>query len=269
MGTLTILGGACPTGHTTSQNTVPSAITKNSLDLLSTVSGSADTVAASSGKSSGPFSFINNSADAATTVFGLNSNSVTVNAPAGGVYHGGDDGNNSLVGGTGGATLFGAGETNYLFSNGSVTGSGYNLLNGAAGLNETLIAGSKATNDVFYAGKGTELLESSGTGSQTFYAGTLGQETISGSTVAGASNKFIFDQSASQGGGIDIITNFKIGEGYINPYDSIGGVTIHSFESLSGGTFGTQIDLSNGTTIKLLGVSASSLSASIVGGTKF
>ena len=249
--------------------------------------GSADTVIASGngafagffgGNGGGIFNFINNSSAASSIIAGLNAatgtisspGSVTVSAGAGGgVYDGGDAGNNSLVGGSGPVTLFGAGETNYLFTNGAVTGGGYNLLNSYSGSNDTLIAGSGSTSNVFFGGQGTELLKSSGSGAQTFFVGTLGSESLFGSTVSGATNTFIFNQTSVQGGGTDMISNFKLGEGFINPNNGVTGVTILSFESLSGVHTGTEIDLSNGTTIKLLGVSATSFGTSIVGGTKF
>jgi folate-binding Fe-S cluster repair protein YgfZ len=57
--------------------------------------------------------------------------------------------------------------------------------------------------------------------------------------------------------------------GVINNNDSITGVTISDITSLSGADTGTQIDLSNGTTIKIIGVDSTSFSQSLVGGTHF
>lgn len=249
--------------------------------------GASDTITASGtgkfigyfiGTAGGQMQFINNSAGASSIIASLNpatgaissQGSVTVSAGAGGgVYDGGISGNNSLVGGSGVVTLFSAGVNNYLYADGAATGSAYNLINAYSGGNDTLIAGSGSTNNVFFAGIGTESIASSGSGTQNFFVGTEGSETISASTVSGAVNTFIFQQAASQGGGTDVLQNFKPGNGYINLGNGISNVTIASFENLSGVHSGTEIDLSNGTTIKLFGVASSSFNASIVGGTHF
>jgi hypothetical protein len=249
--------------------------------------GSADTVAAAGGgafigyfqgSAGGQLDFINSSTAASSVIASLNlasgaissQGSVTISAGAGGgVYDGGISGNNSLVGGSGAVTLFSAGVNNYLYANGAPAGTAYNLLNAFSGGNDTLIAGNHSTNNLFFAGIGTESILSSGSGSQTYFVGTFGSETISASTVAGASNTFIFQQAASQGGGTDVLENAKPGEGYINLGNGVTGVTILSFEGLNGAHGGTEIDLSDGTTIKLFGVAVSSFSRSIIGGTHF
>lgn len=249
--------------------------------------GSSDTVVASGsgaiigyfiGSAGGTMDFINSSSNASSIIAGLNpasgaissQGSVTVSAGAGGgVYDGGISGDNSLVGGSGVVTLFSAGINNYLYANGAPTGSAYNLLNAFSGGNDTLVAGTGSTNNVFFGGIGTESIVSGGKGVQDYFVGTLGSETISASTVSGASNVFIFNQSALQGGGTDVLLHFKPGEGFINPSNGVTGVSIVSYENLNGANTGTEIDLSNGTTVKLFGVSASSFNASIIGGTKF
>jgi hypothetical protein len=249
--------------------------------------GSSDTVVATGsgsfigyfiGSAGGNMDFINSSSKASSIIASLNptsgaissQGSVTISGGAGGgVYDGGISGNNSLVGGSGVVTLFSAGVNNYLFTNGAPTGSAYNLLNAFSGGNDTLIAGPGSTNNVFFGGVGTESIISSGTGVQDYFVGTLGSETISGSTVSGATNTFIFQQSSAQGGGTDVLLHFKSGEGFINPSNGVTGVSVLSFEPLNGLNSGTEIDLSNGTTVKLIGISASSFSASIIGGTKF
>jgi hypothetical protein len=250
-------------------------------------SGSSDTVVATgsgaffgtdNGSAGGQLDFINSSSAASSVIGSLNlatgaissPGSVTVSAGAGGgVYDGGISGNNSLVGGSGVVTLFSAGINNYLYADGAATGSAYNLINAYSGGNDTLVAGSGTTNNLFFAGIGTESIISSGSGTQNFFVGTEGSETISGSTVSGAVNIFFFQQAASQGGGTDVLQNFKPGNGYINLGDNISNVTISSFENLSGVHAGTEIDLSDGTTVKLFGVAASSFNTSIVGGTHF
>ncbi len=250
-------------------------------------SGAADTVLATgsgaffgtyNGSAGGQVDFINSSSGASSLIASLNTATGAISTPGsvtisggtgGGVYDGGVTGNNSLVGGSGVVTLFSAGISNYLYADGAATGSAYNLINAYSGGNDTLIAGSGSTNNVFFAGIGTESILSSGSGTQDFFVGTEGSETITGSTVSGAGNTFIFQQAASQGGGTDVLINFKPGNGYINLGNGSGGVSITSFENLNGTHSGTEIDLSNGTTIKLFGVAASSFNASIIGGTHF
>jgi hypothetical protein len=249
--------------------------------------GASDTIAATgsgafsamfSGSAGGQVDFINSSGGASSILANLNvatgaissAGSVTVSAGAGGgVYDGGVSGNNSLVGGSGVVTLFSAGITNYLYANGAETGTAYNLLNAYSGGNDTLIAGSGSTNNTFFAGIGTESILSYGSGTQNFFVGTEGSETIYGSTATGANNVFIFQQSTAQGGGTDVLINFKPGEGYINLGSGSNSVNIVSYENLSGAHSGTEIDLSNGTTVKIFGVAASSFSSSMIGGTHF
>jgi hypothetical protein len=249
--------------------------------------GSSDTIAASgsgaffgsfAGSAGGQIDFVNSGTGSSSVIAGLDvatgaissAGSVTVSAGAGGgVYDGGISGNNSLIGGSGVVTLFSAGISNTIYANGAATGSAYNLLNAFSGGNDTLIAGSGTTNNTFFAGIGTESILSSGSGTQNFFVGTEGSETISGSTVAGAVNNFIFQQSTAQGGGTDVLINFKPGNGYINLGSGSTSVNILSFESLSGAHAGTEIDLSNGTTVKIFGVAASNFNASIIGGVHF
>jgi len=252
--------------------------------------GAADTVYAtgagsfigSFGAQGGSIYFINEGTAASSIIGGINLStglltspgSVTVQAGAGGgVYDGGTNGNNSLIGGSGLVTLFSAGTDNYLYANGSSSGAGYNLLNAASGSNDTLVAGTGSTNNIFFAGTGTESISSFGKGVQTYFVGTLGSETISGSSVSGATNDFVFNQAASAGGGTDLIKNWGASGtadyAVINNGDNITGVTIQDIVSLSGANSGTQIDLTDGTTIKIIGVNVDSFSQSLVGGTHF
>jgi hypothetical protein len=227
--------------------------------------GSSDTIAASG---SGAF-FGSFAGSAGGQIDFVNSGTGSSSVIAGRVYDGGISVNNSLIGGSGVVTLFSAGISNTIYANGAATGSAYNLLNAFSGGNDTLIAGSGTTNNTFFAGIGTESILSSGSGTQNFFVGTEGSETISGSTVAGAVNNFIFQQSTAQGGGTDVLINFKPGNGYINLGSGSTSVNILSFESLSGAHAGTEIDLSNGTTVKIFGVAASNFNASIIGGVHF
>jgi hypothetical protein len=250
-------------------------------------SGATDTITASGsgsvsahfGGQGGSILFINNSSVASQIIasidtvagspsFGLITTPGSVTAfggAGGGVYDGGTNGDNSLVGGAGAVTLFAAGLNNILSANGGTN----NILNTASGSNDTLYAGGNTQDNQFFIGNGTETVKSAGHGKQVFFAGIQGSETIVGSTNKAASNEFIFNQSSAQGGGTYTLVNFKPGSGFINLTSGIGGVSIKSFESLSGAASGTEIDLSNGSTIKLIGVSASSFNTSIVGGKDF
>jgi hypothetical protein len=131
-----------------------------------------------------------------------------------------------------------------------------------------MIAASTTGYNEFYGDTGTDVIKSSGSGKQTYYVGTSGGETLTGSTVSGATNDYIFNQD-SNGGVNAIITNFKLGRDDIdiNPGNSVGGVSIAGFDSLGGSHTGTIIYLSDSTTIQLYGVARSSFSNSLVGGT--
>jgi hypothetical protein len=251
----------------------------NSANVL--VNGGADTVYAEAGNNGvkaffnlygGTLDFINNSTAAATVsgdVPGASGGNVTAyGGTGGGSYIGGDAGNNSLIGGAGVVTLLAAGTNNIL----SVSGYGnsyatQNILQAGAG-GATMIAASTTGYNEFYGDTGTDVIKSSGSGKQTYYVGTSGGETLTGSTVSGATNDYIFNQD-SNGGVNAIITNFKLGRDDIdiNPGNSVGGVSIAGFDSLGGSHTGTIIYLSDSTTIQLYGVARSSFSNSLVGGT--
>jgi hypothetical protein len=268
-------------GETTATDSVTVTGSANIID-----SGAADTITADGsgsvsahfGAQGGSIYFVNNTSVASqivssidtvqgTAAYGLITTPGSVTAfggAGGGIYDGGTNGDNSLVGGAGAVTLFAAGLDNTLVATG-----GSNILNTASGSNDTLYAGGLTQNNTFFLGNGTESVKSAGHGKQVYFAGLQGSETIVGSTNKAASNEYIFDQSSAQGGGTYTLVNFKPGSGFINLTDSVGGVKITGFESLSGASSGTQIDLSNGSTIKLVGVSASSFSSTIIGGKDF
>jgi len=245
------------------------------------INGGADTVYATAGSTAvraffnlfgGDLDFINNSTVAATVsgaVPGASGGSTTAfGGVGGGVYIGGNAGNNSLIGGTGTVNLVAHGTNNIL----SVTGYGgsyatQNILYAGEG-GSTLFAASTTGFNEFYGGSGTDSIVSFGSGSQTYYVGATGSENITGSTVSGASNEYIFDQD-STGNGSDVITNFKLGRDHIdiNYNGNLSGVSISGIDSLGGSNTGTIIYLSDKTTIQLYGVKESSLSTSIIGGT--
>jgi hypothetical protein len=251
------------------------------------INGGADTVYATAGSTAvraffnlfgGTLDFINNSTVAATVsgaVPGASGGSTTAfGGVGGGVYIGGNSGNNSLIGGSGAVNLVAHGTNNIL----SVSGFGgsyatQNILAAGEG-GATLSAASTTGYNEFYggisaaSGGGTDSIISFGSGAQTYYIASSGSENITGSTVAGASNEYIFDQDSS-GSGSDVITNFKLGKDHIdiNYNGALSGVSISGFDSLGGSNSGTIIYLSDKTTIQLYGVSKSSLSTSIIGGT--
>jgi hypothetical protein len=220
----------------------------------------------------GTLDFINNSSVAATVsgnIPGGGGGSATAfGGVGGGVYIGGSAGNNSLVGGSGAVTLVGAGTNNYLEAAGfSSTYAGQNVLKAGSG-GGLLVADSTTGYNEFFGGSGTSTIISAGKGAQTFYVGSSGSERITGSTVAGSTNEYIFDQD-STGSGSDVITNFRLGKDHIdiNLNGTLSGVTIKAIDTLGGGVSGSLVSLSDGTSIQLYGVKTSSLSTSIIGGT--
>jgi hypothetical protein len=292
-GNLTISSNSDPTAPVASNPTIDSGgvgtvIASGSGSVSANIdSSAADTIIASGSDSvsaylanlGGSIFFINNSNVASQIIASINTikgsfdyglittpGSVTAFGGAGGgTYDGGTNGQNDLIGGTGAVTLFAAGMDNMLSANGGDN----NILNTASGGNDTLYAGGYTKNNLFFLGDDTESVKSAGSGAQVYFTGIDGSETIVGSTSKTASNTYIFNQSSAQGGGTYTIVNFKPGSGFINLTDSIGGVTIKSFESLSGVNSGTQIDLSNGSTVKLIGFAASSFKTTLIGGKDF
>jgi hypothetical protein len=234
------------------------------------VSGGSATVYAAPGSSSvtsfffgihgGQLDFINQSESPASVTGGFQGapGSVTVDGGlAGGYFQGGLGGNNSLVGGIGNesTTLVGAGDNNFLFAQ----GSGANALFSGDG-SATLIASAATTNNLFQGGYGTDLMSSSGSGIQSFFVGTEGSETITGATDSSAQNNYYFIQDPSQGGGTDVLMNFRYGidQLLINP-SSPGDVVIASINDIVlNGQSSSIVSLTDNTTIKLIGTSFSS-----------
>jgi hypothetical protein len=244
------------------------------------VNGGADTVYAGAASTAvkaffnlygGTLDFINNSTLAATVsgaVPGASGGSTTAfGGTGGGVYIGGQAGNNSLIGGTGAVTLVGGGTNNLLEASGySSTYAGENILTAGNG-GATMFANASTGYNEFHGGTGTDSIVSFGSGVQVFYVGATGAERITGSTVSGAFNEYIFNQD-SNGGGSDVITDFRLGVDHldVNFNGSQSGVSIVGFSSLGGANTGSIIYLSDQTTIQLYGVKSSSLNSSILGG---
>ncbi len=153
---------------------------------------------------------------------GYASNSVTVNAGAGGGYYvGGRAGANYLVGGTGAVTLIGGGVNDTLIGSASTGGSaGFNnFLVGGPGA-ETLIGASGSGSNAFEIGvysagigayQASGLASTDGSGLQVFNIGGTNGETITGSNVSSASNIYqvIDDPLVSITGSSLVISNFS------------------------------------------------------------
>jgi hypothetical protein len=238
----------------------------------------------------GTLYFVNQTANYAEVtgdVSGATGGSATIFGGAGGGYYvGGTGGSNSIIGGyapgqasTGSAglvTLQGNGPGNFLEATGSVAGSnvssirtvgsyvtGGNVLI-AGNSNATLVASGTTSVNTFDARGASQVsVSSSGAGAQTYYLiNKAGTETITGSTVSGASNTYYLTESNtdSLGGNTDVLTNFKLGTNILTV--SGGGATIINISSITGGSTvagapipgGTAVSLSDGTVIKLVGV---------------
>lgn len=230
-------------------------------------------------KAGGTLDFINNSSNAAT-IFSANyggsngaPNSVTAFGGAGGGYYvGGLAGHNSLVGGTGAVTLQGAGSGDTLQGNSSVG----NFLFAGTG-NETLLASGASANNTFQLGLAytgntgaivsNAVVSTAGSGQQAFILGSSASSTLTGSSVTGANNLYIFVSNAAttvNGTSTYLITDFSTVNSSIYLSDTLYGATntlsIFSEANQSTPNFsGAVITLSDGSTIKLAGVNASSL----------
>jgi hypothetical protein len=234
--------------------------------------GSGPVRAIFAGNGGGTLDFINNSSVSATVsgnIPGGSGGSATVfGGVGGGVYVGGAGGNNSLIGGSGNVTLVGAGTNNYLEAAGFASSyASQNVLEAGSG-GGVLIADSTTGYNQFYGGTGNSTISTAGAGAQTFYVGASGTEYITGSTAAGSTNEYIFNQN-STGSGQDTIANFRLGRDHIdvNLNGTLSGVTIAGISTIGGGQSGTIVNLSDKTQIYLYGVSPSALSTSIIGGT--
>jgi hypothetical protein len=227
----------------------------------------------------GTLDFINNSSNAATVFSGnygggkYAPNSVTAYGGAGGgFYVGGRAGGNSLVGGAGAVTLQAAGAGDYLEGNSSVG----NVLFAYQG-SETLIGSAASANNTFQLGLAytgspgavvaNAVVSTAGSGQQAFILGSSSSSTLTGSSATGANNLYIFVSNAAttvNGASNYLITDFSSANSSIYLNDTVFGSTntlsifSETNQTLPGFT-GTVITLSDGSTIKLAGVNASSL----------
>jgi len=196
-------GGTIVTGGGTSQITISAADTGA---WFVKTGGTADTISAGAGllsvdasgapaggagelirAGSGTLGFIGGAGNA---VIVGGTGSETVSGGAGTlIAHGGTGGHNALIAGTGAASLFGAGNGDFLAASGAAPQALYASLG-----NETL-TGATATGAVsFHAGSGSDLI-TGGLGANTYVGGT-GQATVN---AAGSSNTFSFIDGASGG----------------------------------------------------------------------
>ena len=228
----------------------------------------------------GSLDFINNSSSAATIfsgnyVGGSAPNSVTAYGGAGGGYLvGGRAGGNSLVGGTGAVTLQGAGANDFLEGNSSVG----NVMFAGTG-NETLLASSTSGSNTFQLGLSytgstgaiiaNAVVSTAGSGQQAFILGSSSNSTLTGSSATGASNLYIFVSNAAtaaNGPNDYTITDFSSVNSSLYLNDTLFGSTntlsIFSETNVTTPIFsGAVITLSDGSTIKLAGVDASTLTS--------
>ncbi len=240
----------------------------------------------------GTIDFINNST-VGSVLSGGNGALTVFGGAGGGLYIGGALGSNSMVGGTGDAIFIGSsGGNDTLIANGDSATSFYfggmsnnvgsNLLiagsqdaTGAVttGGNQYLASGASAGTTDFYLGAGLDQASAAGSGTQTFHLSALGSATITGSTAA-TSNVFTLKEASTGGGTSDVIANFRVGtDSFSVTGASITGVTANELfynDTAGNPVTGSDVALSDGTHIKLIGVTlTNSQVSSIPGGSTF
>lgn len=223
-----------------------------------TATGGSDTIRAFGANTR--LQFVNQSTER-TTVFAGAGSATIFGGDGGGSFHAGAAGANSLIGGTGTVSLFGRASGDVLEageSTGGATVGGTNHLLAGAG-NETLLASSLTGANDLVAASGSDSISSGGSGLQTFHGGR-GTATMTGSTMAGSTNIYLFG-AASAPGGTDQITNFQLGKDVL---EGLNGATITTVTASSfGGQAGALVTLSDGTHVQLVGIAAASISGSV------
>lgn len=229
----------------------------------------------------GNLDFINSSTQAATVYSGSYTvagganvfapNSVTAFGGAGGgIYVGGRAGDNVLTEGTGLATLIGGGFGDILTAAASVTGASNELYTGQGA--ETLLGTSSSGNNAFNIGlldigvgqvTASGVVSTAGAGQQAFDIGNVSGETLTGSNATGAFNIYDIVGTATTGGSTLTITDFNPANSFIFLTDATtqgqSDASITAIGTELGHSANAQIALSDGTSIILQGVSASSL----------
>lgn len=270
-------GGLIQTFNTS--DTASISVSGSNTEVL--VGGGSDTVTAVAGDSGlnmffdhsgATLDFINSSTSSATlsgAAPGATAGSATVFGGAGGgVYVGGPVGSNLLIGGSGLVTLVGSGANNLLSVNGAGSGGNGNVLSVAYAVGgSTMSASSSTTNNNFYGSASGQVdILSAGSGVQNFFIGSGDQETISGSRALSATNNYYMSEDPNAPSVQQItITNFDpaADQLFLNKMGAyVGGLTIQSMNSGAGGSL---LGLSDGTTVRMLGVSTASLASMGIG----
>jgi Ca2+-binding RTX toxin-like protein len=215
------------------------------------------------------------SAGNASVVVFANHNGATVQGGTGSTYFIGGSGAVSVSGGSGDTTMFGGTGTadtilragsgqNYLlggFGSGNTTlvgGSGPAWEFAAGTGPTTMYAGSSTTIMVGVTGTGPELMKT-GTGNALIGLNANSDTVIGGSgasTVLGGTGTDIYSFVKGQAGGTELITNFKVGKDALIFSPEYGGhaVASEAVETLAGWGRSDVIQLTDGTTITLVGV---------------
>ncbi|MDE8346668.1 MAG: hypothetical protein POH28_10935 [Acidocella sp.] len=229
----------------------------------------------------GNVNFINSSTQAATVYSGSYTvkgganvfapNSVTAFGGAGGgIFVGGRAGSNVLTEGTGLATLIGGGTGDVLTAAASVTGAINELYTGQG--TETLLGTATSGKNAFNIGlldvgvgdvTASGVASTAGAGTQSFLIGNTLGETLTGSQASSAFNIYDIVGTATTGGSTMTITDFNPSNSIIFLTDATGQAASDASVTAIGTQLGhlgnAQIALSDGTSIILQGVSASSL----------
>lgn len=170
----------------------------------------------------------------------------------GGTFYAGAAGNSSLLGGAGAVNLYGGASGDVLeagVSTGGASVEGINQLVAGSG-NETLFTTSLTGDNILIGGSGADSLRSDGSDVQLFVPGS-GQETLTGSSMISAFNKYVFGFSSTSGA-LDVITNFRVGQ---DMFGVGGNASIAGIADVPGGS-GALVRLSDGTNVLLRGINA-------------
>jgi Ca2+-binding RTX toxin-like protein len=163
------------------------------------------------------------------------------------VYLGGSAGSPTIAGGSGSATLFGGAGQNLIYTQGTDTLPGSDILAAGAG-NETLNAGAAANGVQLAAGIGSVDLIGT-TGNDTFYGGA-GAATMTGN---GGQDNFLFGNTPGHTGGVDVITDFNTSDTFVLAgYGANAAQAALNAATVAGGN--TTVRLPDNTTITFLNV---------------
>lgn len=164
--------------------------------------------------------------------------------------NGGTAGDNSIIGGQGAIFATGGGDNSTVVANSPQT----NYLFAGTGT-QTLIAAAGTGTNLFRvnSGSGGDIMISHGSGTQDFFV-SGGTSTMTGSTVAGATNVFF---AGDYHGGACVITNFAGIDGLITSFNGVAVQTVTA--ATYAGTAASAVTLTDGTRITLLNTQLASL----------